>query len=56
MSGFALDVGFLPLVDCAPLVVAHELGFAAEEGFDLRLRREPSWSALRDKLAMGRRP
>jgi NitT/TauT family transport system ATP-binding protein len=54
MSGFALDVGFLPLVDCAPLVVAHELGFAAEEGFDLRLRREPSWSALRDKLAMGR--
>lgn len=54
MTAFSLDVGFLPLVDAAPLVVAHELGFAAEEGFELRLRRENSWSAIRDKLALGR--
>lgn len=50
----SLDVGFLPLCDCAPLVVAHELGFAASEGLELRLRRERSWSALRDKLALNR--
>ena len=50
----ALDVGFLPLCDCAPLVAAYELGFAAEEGIELTLRRERSWSALRDKLALNR--
>lgn len=49
-----LDVGFLPLADCAPLVAALELGFAAEEGIELTLRRERSWSALRDKLALNR--
>lgn len=54
MTRAVLDVGFLPLVDCAPLVVAREIGFADEEGLDLVLHREPSWSALRDKLALGR--
>lgn len=49
-----LECGFLPLVDAAPLVVARELGFAEQEGLDLVLRREQTWSALRDKLAMGR--
>ncbi len=48
-----LECGFIPLVDCAPLVVARELGFAAEEGLNLVLRREPTWSAIRDKLAHG---
>jgi NitT/TauT family transport system ATP-binding protein len=45
--------GFIPLVDCAPLVVARELGFASEEGLDLVLEAQPSWSAIRDKLAFG---
>jgi NitT/TauT family transport system ATP-binding protein len=48
-----IDCGFVPLVDCAPLVVARELGFAAEEGIDLRLHAQPSWSAIRDKLVFG---
>ena len=50
----ALDIGFLPLCDAAPVVAAQEMGFAAEEGLELRLRRERSWSALRDKLALRR--
>lgn len=45
--------GYLPLVDCAPLVIAKELTFAAEEGLDLELLQQPSWSALRDRLAFG---
>ena len=45
--------GYLPLVDCAPLVVAKELKFAAQEGLDLSLLKQPSWSALRDMLAFG---
>jgi NitT/TauT family transport system ATP-binding protein len=49
----ALRTGFLPLVDCAPLIVAHELGFAEAEGIRLELVREQSWSNLRDRLAIG---
>lgn len=45
--------GFIPLIDCATLVVAHELGFADEEGLALELRRDVSWSNIRDKLAFG---
>ena len=45
--------GFIPLVDAATLVVAREMGFAAEEGVDLILKRENSWSNIRDKLALG---
>lgn len=48
-----VQCGFIPLADCAPLVVAREFGFAAGEGIDLVLGREPSWSALRDRMALG---
>ncbi len=48
-----LHVGFIPLVDCAPLVVARELGFADREGIELTLVKQPSWSAIRDMLALG---
>ncbi|MEM7547863.1 MAG: CmpA/NrtA family ABC transporter substrate-binding protein [Pseudomonadota bacterium] len=53
MNPVRIACGFVPLVDCAPLVVARELGFAAEEGVDLTLKRMPSWSALRDQLVFG---
>ncbi|GHD62445.1 nitrate transporter [Thalassobaculum fulvum] len=45
-------IGFIPLVDCAPLVALHELGFAREEGLEIVLSRETSWSNVRDKLAV----
>ena len=44
---------FVPLVDCAVLVAAREQGFAREQGIDLVLVREPSWSSLRDHLNLG---
>jgi ABC-type nitrate/sulfonate/bicarbonate transport system substrate-binding protein len=53
MSQTVLNCGYVPLVDCAPLVIAKELGFAAEEGLAFNLVRQPSWSALRDMLALG---
>ncbi len=46
-------VGYVPLVDAAPYVIAHEIGFAEEEGLRLDLCAAPSWSALRDWLAVG---
>ncbi|WP_422074557.1 ABC transporter substrate-binding protein [Tranquillimonas rosea] len=54
MSQPVLSAGFIPLVDAAPLVVAHEMGFARAEGIALDLVRAPSWSSLRDMLAFGR--
>jgi ABC-type nitrate/sulfonate/bicarbonate transport system substrate-binding protein len=46
-------VGFIPLLDCASLVVAAERGFAAQEGLDLRLVRETSWANIRDRIIVG---
>lgn len=48
-----LHIGYVPLCDAAPVVVAHELGFARAEGLDLELAAEPSWATLRDRLALG---
>jgi NitT/TauT family transport system ATP-binding protein len=51
-----LEIGFVPLVDAATLVAAREMGFAAEEGLELALTREPSWSNIRDKVGLGLYP
>jgi two-component system, oxyanion-binding sensor len=48
-----LTIGFIPLADAAALIVAADRGFAAEEGLDLDLVREVSWSNVRDKLNIG---
>lgn len=54
MSGLAdLRLGFIPLTDCAPLVVAKALGFFADEGLEVSLSREASWATLRDKVTVG---
>ena len=53
MRATTLDIGFVPLVDAAPLIVAQEMGFAAEEGISLALRRAPSWASARDALTFG---
>lgn len=48
-----LALGYIPLVDAAPLIVAAELGFAEEEGLHLDLQPAASWSMLRDMLDFG---
>ena len=48
-----LQIGFIPLVDAAALIVAVDKGFAAEEGLEVDLVREVSWSNVRDKLNIG---
>jgi two-component system, oxyanion-binding sensor len=48
-----LQIGFIPLIDAAALIVAVDKGFAAEEGLDVHLVREVSWSNVRDKLNIG---
>jgi ABC-type nitrate/sulfonate/bicarbonate transport system substrate-binding protein len=49
----ALQVGFIPLIDAAALIVAVEKGFTRAEGLDVTLVREVSWSNVRDKLNIG---
>ncbi|AZC23659.1 CmpA/NrtA family ABC transporter substrate-binding protein [Pseudomonas sessilinigenes] len=48
-----LDLGFMPLTDCASLVVAATQGFAQPYGLTLNLKRQGSWAGLRDKLVSG---
>ncbi|MET0866646.1 MAG: CmpA/NrtA family ABC transporter substrate-binding protein [Pseudorhodoplanes sp.] len=48
-----LRIGFIPLADATALIVAVDKGFAAEEGLDVELVREVSWSNVRDKLNIG---
>src|SRR5207237_9399490 len=48
-----LHIGFIPLIDAAALIVAVDKGFAADEGLDVTLVREVSWSNVRDKLNIG---
>lgn len=48
-----LRIGFIPLVDCAPLVVARDKGFARAEGLALDLVRETSWANIRDRVVLG---
>ena len=46
-------IGFIPLTDCAPVVMASRLGFDRRHGLRITASRERSWSAVRDKLVAG---
>ena len=48
-----IHAGFIPLTDCAPLVMVRELGLDRAEGFTLHLHREVSWANIRDKVDVG---
>jgi nitrate/nitrite transport system substrate-binding protein len=48
-----LILGFVPLTDAAPLIVAQAKGLFREYGLNVTLRRETSWTALRDTLNRG---
>jgi NitT/TauT family transport system ATP-binding protein/nitrate/nitrite transport system substrate-binding protein len=52
-SGPGIAIGLLRLTDSAPVIVAHEFGFFADEGLDATLLVEPSWANIADKLAYG---
>ncbi|WP_431854498.1 CmpA/NrtA family ABC transporter substrate-binding protein [Azospirillum sp.] len=48
-----VTLGFVPLTDCAPLVMALDKGFFARHGLSVTLSREASWANIRDKVAVG---
>lgn len=53
MSDQPLHLGYMPLLDAAPLIIARELGLFREQGLNVQLHREASWASLRDKLSVG---
>ncbi len=56
MSGIEqpkLKVGYIPIIDCAPVILADELGAYERQGLEVEIRREVSWANVRDKLALG---
>ncbi|MCC7516739.1 MAG: ABC transporter substrate-binding protein [Pseudomonadales bacterium] len=48
-----LKVGFIPLTDCASVVVASQMGFDKKYGITITPSKEASWAAVRDKLTNG---
>jgi two-component system, oxyanion-binding sensor len=48
-----LRVGFVALLDAAPVVAARELGYFSDEGLSVSLERQIGWGNVRDKLTFG---
>ena len=48
-----VKIGFIPLTDCAPIVVAAEMGFDKKYGIKIIPQKQASWAAIRDKTVNG---
>lgn len=48
-----LRIGFIPLSDAAPIIVAQEHGFFRRHGLRTELSREVGWATIRDKIIYG---
>ena len=48
-----VKIGFIPLTDCASVVMASVLGFDKKHGVTIVPSKEASWAGVRDKLVNG---
>ncbi len=48
-----VKIGFIPLTDCASVVIAAVMGFDEKFGIKIVPSKEASWAAVRDKLVNG---
>ena len=48
-----VKIGFIPLTDCAPIIVAAEMGFDKKYGIKITPSKEASWAGVRDKIVNG---
>jgi len=48
-----LEFGFIKLTDCAPLVIAREKGFFADEGLNVQLTAQANWKILLERVISG---
>jgi nitrate/nitrite transport system substrate-binding protein len=49
----SLKLGFIKLTDCAPLVMAKEMGYFDDEGLDVELEAQANWKVLLDRVIGG---
>ena len=49
-SGAPIRIGFIPLTDCASVVMAQELGFYKKHGVDVQVVKQKNWAGTRDNL------
>jgi nitrate/nitrite transport system substrate-binding protein len=48
-----IKLGFIPLTDCSPIVMAKELGLFKKYGVEVVVTKESSWANVRDKILTG---
>lgn len=48
-----IRLGFIPLTDCSPIVMAKELGLFKKYGVEVVVTKESSWANVRDKILTG---
>jgi nitrate/nitrite transport system substrate-binding protein len=52
-AGEPIKLGFIPLTDCSPIVMAKELGLFKKYGVEVVVTKETSWANVRDKILTG---
>ncbi len=52
-KSYRLRLGYVPLADAAPLIVARALGLFERYGLAVELTREVGWATIRDKIIYG---
>lgn len=48
-----LKLGFIKLTDCAPIVIAKELGYFDDEGLSVTVEAQANWKVLLDRVISG---
>ncbi len=48
-----VNLGFIALTDCSPIVIAHEKGLFKKYGINATIKKGASWAAIRDMLSTG---
>jgi nitrate/nitrite transport system substrate-binding protein len=48
-----VKVGFIPLTDCASVIIASVMKFDEKYGIKIVPVKQPSWAAVRDKVVCG---
>ena len=52
-GGAPIKIGFIPLTDCASVVVAQEMGFFKKHGVTVEVQKMANWNVVRDGLSNG---
>lgn len=48
-----LRIGYVPLIDAAPLLVAEAMGYFEKKGLKVQMSRELGWGSVRDRIVYG---